>query len=103
MSEPKWTPGPWHVTTCMDYWVEPENRPDDEAGIAHCGDIHWPNYETKQLEWEANARLIAAAPDLYAALEQLVKVAYGEEYTAEDDRITKAMVTAALAKATGDD
>lgn len=67
------TPGPWHVTGCLDLWVEPVGAPDDGAfhGIAHCGDIHWPDYEAKQKEWEANARLIASAPTLAAELAKL--------------------------------
>lgn len=32
-----WTAGPWCVTTCA--------APDDDGfyGIAHCGDIDWPD------------------------------------------------------------
>lgn len=67
------TPGPWKVTTCMDYWVEAVNGGAD-AGVAHCGDVSWPDYEAKQKQWEANARLIAATrnalPSLLSALEQ---------------------------------
>lgn len=67
------TPGPWRVTGCLDLWVEPVGAPDDGTfhGIAHCGDIHWPDYEAKQTEWEANARLIASAPTLAAELAKL--------------------------------
>lgn len=77
------TKGPWHVTTNMDYWVE-HTQPRDEAdqpksfegeaagepftGIAHCGDIHWPNYAVRQQEWEANADFIAHAPTDIATL-----------------------------------
>lgn len=69
----KHTPGPWKVTTCMDYWVEPVNSDPAKqfVGIAHCGDINWPDYEKMQPEWEANARLIAASPDLLEALKEL--------------------------------
>ena len=67
----KFTPGPWKITECLDLWVE--SVAEDENGatvaIAHCGDIHWLDYEAKQQVWEANARLIAAAPDMLTALE----------------------------------
>ncbi len=57
------TPGPWEVTTNLDYWVE---KPHSEAsaidfnGIAHCGDIRWPGFQEHQKQWEANAAFIAA-------------------------------------------
>jgi hypothetical protein len=64
-----WTPGPWVVTTCLDYWVCAAAEVEgDGPGIAHCGDIHWPGWQDKQVEWAANAILIAAAPDLFEAL-----------------------------------
>lgn len=67
------TPGPW-----VWYWRE------DDEGHADCG-VFWekrtghavsicraPRYE-KQQRWEANARLIAAAPDLLEACEMAVR------------------------------
>jgi hypothetical protein len=70
-----WTPGPWVVTTCMDYWIEPANAPKDGQfhGIALCGDVSWPDSDEKQPQWEANARLIAAAPDLAEALDGVLQ------------------------------
>lgn len=55
------TPGPWKVTSCLDYWVEPAGTllPDDQTGIALCGDIHWPNSDSMQDQWRANAAHIA--------------------------------------------
>ena len=72
-----YTPGPWHVTTCADVWVEHSQptEPEDAGfcGIAQCGDIDWPNSAARQREWEANARLIAAAPAMLAALEAVLR------------------------------
>lgn len=55
MSETKWTPGPWRVGIDRRAIWDDEDR---------C--IAVAKSETHQLE--ANARLIAAAPDLYEAL-----------------------------------
>ena len=65
-SETKWTPGPWHWDA-GDVGVEPgvlyaDIYTDDEAVIAM--------FNINLKEGTANARLIAAAPDLYAALER---------------------------------
>lgn len=66
------TPGEWHVTTCGDYWIEheqPIGPADDEfTGVAHCGDIQWPNHQERQTQWEANARLLALARNALPAL-----------------------------------
>ena len=66
------TPTPWVVTTCNDYWIEPANKPTDLeledhgfCGIAECGSMDWPNYEKRQEQWEANARLIVTAVNQY--------------------------------------
>jgi hypothetical protein len=62
------TPGPWYVTSCLDYWVEHIQplTPEDKGfrAIAQVGSFEWPNSETRQQEWKANARLLAAAPEL---------------------------------------
>ena len=63
MTERKWTPGPWRVGPVDDTRVEDADG-NEVAQID--GDYNQP--ETWPL-MEANARLIAAAPDLYEALE----------------------------------
>lgn len=52
MSEPQFTPGPWHVEAASKYtyWIEQK-----DATIAKCHS-------------EPDAHLIAAAPDMYEAL-----------------------------------
>lgn len=85
MSEPKWTPGPWR----FDYGDSFDHGEDGEAngfeillGAANprvngrCRSIDRIRYaedifpeDNERAEAEANARLIAAAPDLAAQLE----------------------------------
>lgn len=55
MTETKWTPGPWRIS----------GKGTVRAGDDWVGSVHWRNRE-------ANARLIAAAPDLYEALQKLL-------------------------------
>lgn len=65
----KHTPGPWYA---VGYWVEHEN--DNVADICTCDPaaIEQEHLGRKPAEIEANARLIAAAPNLLAALQALV-------------------------------
>lgn len=66
-AETYWTPGPWQAHSLMVSEVgKPIGRGHD---ICHCGLGMRPNREVDQSE--ANAQLIAAAPDLYEALQRL--------------------------------
>lgn len=68
MSEVKHTPGPWHAGEYEEY----DQAVIGPAGImvADCSIYH----ETRSIETnQANARLIAAAPEMYAALKALLK------------------------------
>lgn len=77
MSGPQHTPGPWHLatnkhpTTDGRPWgaVEAKRHPAGGAGTPPVGirDITWQG-ETGR----ANARLIASAPDMAAALQQVI-------------------------------
>jgi hypothetical protein len=64
------TPAPWGITPA-DYSGEPirvtkhEDHPQGDLTICHCN----PHLDT---ESEANARLIASAPDLLHALEYML-------------------------------
>lgn len=73
MTEAKHTPGPWHYDwtqkvngVIQSYAVGPARRPLDE--IDHIDTIVEVDNDTNNAE--ANARLIAAAPELLEALEQ---------------------------------
>ena len=70
MSQAKHTPGPWTVVEAHSYT---QVRATDK-GIADIFDqrdqgstVQWRHHE-----WEANARLIAAAPWMYEALEAIL-------------------------------
>ena len=96
MSDPKWTPGPWKWDdTVWDYdreeqapWLVTER---DDARVL------WGEVKCS----EPNAHLIAAAPDLYEALEALV---LAQETAGTDGREAdrRRAAIAALKKARGE-
>ena len=69
MSEPKWTPGPWNAIDCGTGWVVGPREADSDDYIA---DVHLHTHGISDESAEANANLIAAAPELYEALEFLL-------------------------------
>lgn len=86
MTEQKFTPGPWTVDGAGRWALV---RGADMAIVATRhrlpGDVH-----------EANARLIAAAPKMLAALEQVARYC-----DVDTDPIIRATAMAAIAEATG--
>ena len=75
MTEPKWTPGPWRVG--IDDDGNPlSGRPCVDAAAEYdCTIVHFAGFVQEywrsargDREIHANARLIAAAPELYEAL-----------------------------------
>lgn len=95
-NEPKWTPGPWAFDPINTELVIQENS-DPYTYVAEIWydepELDGVSYE----EREANANLIAPAPDLYKALDQLVSRFVGHE---DDREIVEAR--AALSKALGE-
>lgn len=101
MAETTHTPGPWTVIRskmatdgAFDYAIGTDGSPVIAEAFGRDAKGGWPNAE-------ANARLIAAAPEMLAALQE----AEGELYQvppadAEQERVL-AVVRAAIAKATG--
>jgi len=89
----KHTPGPWIVYEFVDgYEIR---SPEAECWVATASD---PEAVWGAIGREEDARLIAAAPELLEALENLLKVHEGEggtQYNAAD------MARAAIAKAKG--
>lgn len=72
----KWTPGPWAVTDNRDlngaYWIETDL-------FESLAEVRPGSTEAEEMgDTLANAHLIAAAPDLYAALETLRSYAEGQ-------------------------
>lgn len=103
----KHTPGPWVV---WDGNVKVYAGPVDEnttccisgyrCKIAECDDLYDENMTEE--EAEANARLIAAAPELLEALEWIVNPDYAIGSNAEYKHAAVEVAKAAIAKATGE-
>ena len=95
--EAKHTPGPWAVWPHLDsYHIRGQEK--DIAFTRPATETHMGKEE------QANARLIAAAPDLLAALEELVQASYdsvnGKQYAPYHvEELGRA--TVAIAKARG--
>ena len=98
MSEKMHTLGPWdwHQAKHDDGRNNGSVIADAETGRARCV-CKAPQYET-DAQWAANARLIAAAPELLFALENLIGVLDGDGGTQPD---AVPMGRAAIAKAYG--
>jgi hypothetical protein len=95
MSTPKFMPGPWVAARGMDWIVKaPDGRHFNVGDV-----LYHP-------ENEANVRLIAAAPDLYAACKALVEAREafdrGEDIDEQGEKVI-AIARAALAAADGED
>lgn len=93
--ETKFTPGPWRVSQTYpvgDYCIHAAGCPWQLAYIAANTNVDWP--------LEANAHLIAAAPDLYAALERTLS--YLTSYPGNSGINAWEQARAALSKARGE-
>lgn len=69
MSETKWTLGPWTQRGLSDHVRIERRNAVGYLNIARCGSCKPGRHEPEMAEVFANAHLIAAAPELYAALE----------------------------------
>lgn len=95
----KFTPGPWvrhkHAYCCV--------VADSRVLIANCGQRDSNiNREELEIEQDANTQLIAAAPDLYAALESFVNFKSDGNTSVVDDDQLWLKAEQALQKARGD-
>lgn len=90
MSKIKHTPGPWGLDTTLIY-AKSDQRSDGMIEYDSVGYIAEMGNKTDP-EWEANAHLITAAPDLLEALEAILRL---------HNEITIAKAEIAIAKAKG--
>jgi len=96
------TPGPWYVTGQLTRYVEARIDGWLIQEVAACGPTKADGgYGPQQ---EANARLIAAAPDLLAALQDVDALWMHHSIAHGDGKISPLheKVIAAIAKATGE-
>ena len=101
MSETKFTPGPWFIADMndeeWDTFVARQNYGRSETiwnGTSQIADAWCWDDEISESEFAANSNLIAAAPDLYEALEMCLEI-NGYQYARQK-------IEAALAKARGE-
>lgn len=92
--QPKWTPGPWAVERNKRTWgwVDVVGPSLGVGGPTQATDLTLAD-EVKRI---AEAHLIAAAPDMYAALEM------AQLWLSVDGRFDMQGINAALAKARGE-
>ena len=99
MSE-KFTPGPWEFDGMEYIFKTPIGDGKMVAQIRGWGWLQKKGEDAGIAEQEANARLIAAAPDMYEALKELEEsVEYWSDYDVPVGIVDK--INAALAKADG--
>lgn len=97
------TPGPWKV--CEHSWSETSILAESFDHAICCLDINHATEESQEADaalMAANARLIAAAPELLEALREMVAMC--ATFDEDPDRQTAAFEAAekAIAKATGE-
>ncbi len=95
----KHTPGPWSAGSRVNNFIDIFHSQANVKGAITLALCRVQSRASWVEESKANARLIAAAPDLLEALQNLLKVHEGEggtRYHAGD------IARAAIAKATGD-
>lgn len=105
----KHTPGPWFIGTDFSdqgRHVYAEKMVCDDEGEEWHPLIASTDDDERLIDWQANARLIAAAPDLLAALMKIIGdkpkedvFGYSAAHNAMDNE-NRAAAAAAIAKAT---
>lgn len=95
----KGTPGPW-VASKTDRSIGPVSRDDDQS-YGMILPVAWVEFDGNDAYQQANANLIAAAPDLLEALLSIVNM----DYQPTDDESDKVYLKAraAISKALGEE
>jgi hypothetical protein len=94
--ETKHTPGPWSI--------EPHGNKTHVLYSGRDSERHGYNLvylSDPDRNWDANARLISAAPTLYEALRDLQSLVASMDATAEEIEVALEAARAAIAKAEG--
>ena len=94
------TPSPWVVVGSRTKYVEARIGDGLIQEVAACGPTEADNGYGQQQE--ANARLIAAAPDLLEALQHVALTISADDYLLDYFQTGYAKARAAIAKATGE-
>ncbi|HCI8581206.1 TPA: hypothetical protein NQG29_003259 [Enterobacter cloacae] len=97
MKDFKGTPGPW-VASKTDRSIGPVSRDDDQS-YGMILPVAWVEFDGNDAYQQANAKLIAAAPDLLEALLNIVDM---EHDVSEWDAVY-ATARAAISKALGEE
>lgn len=100
MKDFKGTPGPW-VASKTDRSIGPVSRDDDQS-YGMILPVAWVEFDGNDAYQQANANLIAAAPDLFEALQAMLSKAYKQNWNDQyPDEVSKAQ--AAISKALGEE
>lgn len=108
MSEVKWTPGPWSKHNTADIFTELGAKNAEGTKASSSDGWHIADCDMGGLcleEVRANAHLIAAAPELYEALDMVMRDKAPSYHDCIDDgepECAWCIAKSALAKAKGD-
>ncbi len=98
MAEARHTPGPWSMIHEFDYEPSYIDAPPSSTGYDESMEICKVSCQDEEAQ-RANARLIAAAPDLLQALEKMYEICN----MAPDSAPHRVLAKAAIDKAKGSD
>ncbi|ELY5800597.1 hypothetical protein SNN62_004369 [Cronobacter sakazakii] len=99
MSNISFTPGPW-VASTTDRSIGPICKDDDQS-YGMILPVAWVEFDERPGVHQANANLIAAAPELLEALNSIMEL-QTRGYVVLGDKCTE-MASAAIAKAIGEE
>ena len=100
MSNAQHTPGPWVGRTIGQSLATVETQ-DGEYIICNTAQLRWDDWKTKHAERKANARLMAAAPELLEALQRLSAQCERLRLPGQPETDAEKTARAVIAKTTG--